>query len=104
MSGAAAGPIAATVGRPRPLPVAGQLPAARPRVGLPTMRFDRRLQRNLGKLLVIVAFGLIVFESISEQSSGTSILVLGLPLDAVGAIVLGIGAWLWFIRSRRPER
>ena len=68
------------------------------------MRFDRRLQRNLGKLLVIVAFGLIVFESISEQSNGTSILVLGLPLDAVGAIVLGIGAWLWFIRSRRPER
>ena len=68
------------------------------------MRFDQRLQRNLGKLLVIVAFGLIVFESVAEESSGTSVLLLGLPLDAVGAIVLGIGAWLWFIRSRRPER
>ena len=68
------------------------------------MRFDRRLQRNLGKLLVIVAFALIVLESVIEESSGTSVLVLGLPLDAVGAIVLGIGAWLWFIRSRRPER
>lgn len=68
------------------------------------MRFDQRLQRNLGKLLVIVAFGLIVFESVAEELSGTSVLLLGLPLDAVGAIVLGIGAWLWFIRSRRPER
>ncbi len=84
--------------------MSGPLPPGPSRVGLPTMRFDRRLQRNLGKLLVIVALALIVFESVAEDSSGTSVLVLGLPLDALGAIVLGIGAWLWFIRSRRPER
>jgi len=68
------------------------------------MQFDRRLQRNLGKLLVAIAFVLILLDTVNQQSTGASILVVGLPLEAVGAVVLGIGAWLWFIRSRRPER
>ena len=68
------------------------------------MQFDRRLQRNLGKLLVEIAFVLILLDTVNQQSTGASILVVGLPLEAVGAVVLGIGAWLWFIRSRRPER
>ncbi len=68
------------------------------------MQFDRRFQRNLGRILVVVAFALILLDSVAQQSSGASLLVLGLPLEAVGAVVLGIGAWLWFIRARRPER
>jgi hypothetical protein len=68
------------------------------------MRFDRRFQRNLGRLLVAVAFGLILLDTWAQEASGASLLVAGLPLQAVGAIVLGVGAWLWFIRSRRPER
>jgi hypothetical protein len=68
------------------------------------MQFDRRFQRNLGRVLVVLAFVLILFDSWAQEASGASILVLGVPLEAVGAIVLGVGAWLWFIRSRRPER
>jgi hypothetical protein len=68
------------------------------------VQFDRRFQRNLGRILVVVAFVLILVDSLAQQSGGASILVLGVPLQAFGAIVLGIGAWLWFIRSRRPER
>ena len=68
------------------------------------MRFDQRFQRNLGRLLVVVAFGLILLDTWAQEASGASLLVLGIPLQAVGAIVLGIGAWLWFIRARRPER
>ena len=68
------------------------------------MQFDRRLQRNLGKLLVAIAFVLILLDTVNQQSTGASILIVGLPLEAVGAVVLGIGAWLLFIRSRRPER
>ena len=69
-----------------------------------TMKFDQRLQRNLGRALVAVAFALILLDTWAQQASGASILLMGFPLEAVGAVVLGIGAWLWFIRSRRPER
>lgn len=68
------------------------------------MQFDRRFQRNLGRVLVAVAFVLILLDSVAQQASGASILLAGVPLEGVGAIALGIGAWLWFIRSRRPER
>ena len=68
------------------------------------MKFDRRLQRNLGRTLVLVAFALILLDSWAQEASGASLVLLGLPLEAVGAIVLGVGAWLWLIRSRRPER
>ncbi len=68
------------------------------------MQFDNRFQRNLGRVLVVVAFVLILLDTLAQESSGASILLVGVPLQAVGAIVLGIGAWLWFIRSRRPER
>jgi len=68
------------------------------------MQFDRRFQRNLGRVLVAVAFVLILADSVAQQANGASILLAGVPLEAVGAIVLGVGAWLWFIRSRRPER
>jgi hypothetical protein len=68
------------------------------------MKFDRRLQRNLGRALVLVAFALILLDSWVQEASGAGLVLLGLPLEAVGAIVLGVGAWLWLIRSRRPER
>lgn len=68
------------------------------------MQFDRRFQRNLGRVLVAVAFVLILLDASAQEASGASILLVGVPLQAVAAIVLGIGAWLWFIRSRRPER
>ena len=68
------------------------------------MQFDRRFQRNLGRVLVVVAFVLILLDTLAQEGGGASILLVGVPLQAVGAIVLGIGAWLWFIRSRRPER
>jgi hypothetical protein len=68
------------------------------------VQFDNRFQRNLGRVLVVVAFVLILLDTLAQESGGASILLVGVPLQAVGAIVLGIGAWLWFIRSRRPER
>jgi hypothetical protein len=68
------------------------------------VQFDQRFQRNLGRLLVVVAFVLILFDTLAQEGGGAGILLVGVPLQAVGAIVLGIGAWLWFIRSRRPER
>jgi len=68
------------------------------------VQFDQRFQRNLGRLLVVVAFVLILFDTLAQEGGGGGILLVGVPLQAVGAIVLGIGAWLWFIRSRRPER
>jgi hypothetical protein len=68
------------------------------------VRFDQHVQRNLGRLLVVVAFVLILLDTLAQEGGGGGILLAGVPLQAVGAIVLGIGAWLWFIRSRRPER
>jgi hypothetical protein len=68
------------------------------------VQFDRRFQRILGQILVVVAFVLILLDTLAQEGGGAGILLGGLPLQAVGAIVLGVGAWLWFIRSRRPER
>ena len=68
------------------------------------MQFDRRFQRNLGRILVVVAFVLILFDTLAQEGGGRGILLVGLPLQAVGASVLGMGAWRWFIRSHRPER